>query len=725
MPIQPIQHDALFLLLFQLGVLLIAARFFGELARKIGLPAVVGELSGGIMLGPSVLGALRPEWFASVFPHSQHQSDLLGVVTWLGVIFLLLVTGLETDLGLIRRQGRRALSISLGGIVLPFATGIWLGYALPDHMLGDEGARFVFALFVATAMSISAIPVIARVLMEMKLIRRDIGQLTLAAGMVDDTIGWLLLSLVAGLAVSGVLDFTESLKSILALGAILAFTFTIGKVILAKLVQWVDDQTSGIDGIVSLVAIGALLAGSLTVYIGLEAILGAFLIGIILREAPRYRPEASRSIEDVTRLILAPIFFASAGLKVDLTVFADRDILPWAGLVLGVACLGKFAGAYLGARAVKLGRWESLAMGAGLNARGAMEIIVATIGLSLAVISTGMYSIIVMVAIVTTLMAPPLLRWTLGHVKMSPQEAERLALEERERASYWAGLRRVLMPTRGGANIALAAGLLRDSLQGMPTEVSVVSLRPRRAWLHFLQFKKPVDIAANAVELAADVLAPVKTKTRILSGTDRNISKVVSGFAKDYDLLVIGSATDPASENPQFTFSRVADDILQSVTIPVLVVSSPGGHRVQTDKNAGTRKLKRVLVPTTGTTTSQAAADFAARLCENVGAECTFLFVDELDDGTEFNPLTTPEPRFSLQAPEWSAGLPEIFKSRFKTIRAPRASEAIVRTANNGAYDLIVVGATLRPGTRRAYLGPQVDYVLRHASCPIAVLVSR
>jgi Kef-type K+ transport system membrane component KefB len=207
--IEPLGHHALLLVLLQLGLLLAVARLLGEVARKVGLPTVVGELLAGIVLGPSLLGSIAPGLFESIFPAEAEQRHLLEVVSWLGVMMLLILTGLETDVPLILRKGKSAAAISIGGIVVPFITGFGLAQVLPQEFIAAPDQRLVFSLFIGTAMSISAIPVIAKVLVEMKVIRRDIGQITLAAGMIDDTIGGILLSVVAGLARGGEGDLAD------------------------------------------------------------------------------------------------------------------------------------------------------------------------------------------------------------------------------------------------------------------------------------------------------------------------------------------------------------------------------------------------------------------------------------------------------------------------------------------------------------------------------------
>ncbi|MGH2722219.1 MAG: cation:proton antiporter [Actinomycetota bacterium] len=201
--ITPLGGHELLLLLVQFGLLLLAARALGEVAVRFRLPSVVGELLAGFLLGPTLLGQLAPGVFDAIFPQEAGQFHLLEAFSWFGVILLLVLTGIETDIGLIARKGRKALGISAGGIVVPFGMGVGLGFLLPGTFLASADQRVVFALFVGTALGLSAIPVIAKVLMEMNLVWRDIGQLTLAAGMVDDVTGWILLGVVTGLAQSG------------------------------------------------------------------------------------------------------------------------------------------------------------------------------------------------------------------------------------------------------------------------------------------------------------------------------------------------------------------------------------------------------------------------------------------------------------------------------------------------------------------------------------------
>jgi Kef-type K+ transport system membrane component KefB len=276
---KPLGDHELFLLLVQFALLLVTARLLGEGAKKLGLPSVVGELLAGFVLGPTLLGNVAPGLFRATFPQEAGQVHLLEVVAWLGVIMLLILTGLETDMGLIARKGRGAAAISLGGIAVPFLSGLALGLVVPAEFLAAPDKRLVFALFIGTAMSISAIPVIAKVLMEMHVIRRDIGQITLAAGMIDDTIGWVLLSVVAGLASSGNVNPLTAGRSLLAVVVVLGAAYTVGRRAVGWLIRTLDNQVGGDMVKITAVMALALVFGAVTQQLRLEAVLGAFIAG--------------------------------------------------------------------------------------------------------------------------------------------------------------------------------------------------------------------------------------------------------------------------------------------------------------------------------------------------------------------------------------------------------------------------------------------------------------
>jgi Kef-type K+ transport system membrane component KefB len=280
-------------------------------------------------------------------------------------------------------------------------------------------------------MSISAIPVIAKVLMDLNLMRRDIGQTIIAAGMSDDTTGWILLSVVAGLASGQAITAGSVLATVGSVLGFLVLSFTVGRWLVKRLLDFVQDEVISQDRLLTLVLVMTLTWGALTQALNLEAVLGAFIMGILFAQMPRLPEKVHHQLESVALGIFAPIFFATAGLKVNILNLLEPQLILIALIVILIATLGKVVGTYIGARVIG-GRdhWTALSFGAGLNARGAMEIIIATIGLQLGILTQDMFSIIVIMAMATSLMAPAALRWVLKRVEPEEQELERLRREE-------------------------------------------------------------------------------------------------------------------------------------------------------------------------------------------------------------------------------------------------------------------------------------------------------
>ncbi|MFC4529904.1 cation:proton antiporter [Sphaerisporangium dianthi] len=419
-PVAPIAAHELLVFLLQVGLLLALALLLGRLAARFGMPAVVGELFVGVILGPSFLAHVAPGVQDWLFPAEPAQFHLLDAVGQIGVLLLVGLTGIHMDTGMIRRRGATAAGVSIGGLVVPLALGIGAGFLLPGRLIPDGTDPTVFALFLGVAMCVSAIPVIAKTLMDMKLLHRNIGQLTLTAGMIDDAFGWFMLSIVSAMAVSAVSTGTV-LTSLAYLAAIVVFALTAGR----PLVRGAFRLTAHADEpgpTVATAAVLILLAGAGTHALGLEAVFGAFVCGILIGGAGRVDPAKLAPLRTVVLSGFAPIFFATAGLRMDLTALADPTVLLVGLAVLALAIIGKFVGAYAGARLSRLNRWEALALGAGLNARGVIEVVVAMVGLRLGILSVEVYTIVVLVAIVTSLMAPPILRMAMARVEQTAEE---------------------------------------------------------------------------------------------------------------------------------------------------------------------------------------------------------------------------------------------------------------------------------------------------------------
>jgi Kef-type K+ transport system membrane component KefB len=355
---------------------------------------------------------------------------LIDAVGQFGVLLLVGITGTHLDLGLLRSQRRTAVVVSLCGLLLPLLGGAGLGLVLTAPAGDATADRMLFALFLAVAMGVTALPVIAKTLTDMGLLHRTVGQLILMAGTVDDAVCWFLLSLLVAAATVGV-SVGSVAVSVAAMVGFVVFVSTVGRILVRAVMRRVarsDEAGPTVAATVVVVLIGAVLTHGL----GMEAALGAFVAGLLIRVPD---PAKLAPLRTVVLTVLAPIFLASAGLRMDLTALRDPGLALTAAAVVAVAVAGKFAGAYLGARLSGLTSWEGLAVGAGMNARGVVEVIVAMVGLRLGVFDVDMYTIVILVAIVTSVMAPPMLRMTLRRVRIEPEERHRLLrIEGRDRA---------------------------------------------------------------------------------------------------------------------------------------------------------------------------------------------------------------------------------------------------------------------------------------------------
>ncbi|MDQ1538222.1 MAG: hypothetical protein QOE58_2615 [Actinomycetota bacterium] len=422
-PIAPIAAHDLLVFLLQIGLLLLLAICLGRLATRFHLPAVVGELFVGVILGPTLLTHVAPGLSSWLFPSSPEQVHLLDAVGQIGLLLLVGLTGIHMDFALVRRRGATAAGVSLGGLVVPLGLGIGAGFLLPRELVPPGANPTVFALFLGVAMCVSAIPVIAKTLMDMKLLHRNIGQLTLVAGMLDDIFGWMMLSIVSAMAV-GVVTPATVLVSIAYLVAVLVFSLTIGRIIVRRALASAGKAAESGPTVVTTVVL-IVLAAAGTQALGLESVFGAFICGILIGTVGKVDPAKLAPLRTAVLSVFAPIFFATAGLRMDLTVLVKPTVLLTGLAVLLVAILGKFVGAYAGARLTGLGKWEALALGAGLNARGVIEVIVAMVGLRLGILSVEIYTIVILVAIVTSVLAPPILRIAMRRLEQTSEEKTR------------------------------------------------------------------------------------------------------------------------------------------------------------------------------------------------------------------------------------------------------------------------------------------------------------
>lgn len=403
----------LLILLLQIGLLLLAAIVLGRLAARFNLPALVGELGAGVLLGPSVLPHLLPALSHWLIPADPVQFHLLDAVGQIGVLLLVALVAAQLDPGLVRARNAAVARISGFGLAVPFALGAAVAVAIPLSVAGT-GKRTLLVLFLGVAMSVSAVPVIAKTLTDMGLVHREVAQLILAAGVIDDVFAWLMLSLLSSMATTGVTAGTL-LHAVGGMLGLLLAAYVIGRPVISRFFAWA--ARSGEPGPPTAAAVVCvMLTAAATAALGLEPIFGAFVCGVLIRRYGRLAPDALAALRTVALSVPAPIFFATVGLRMDLSSLADGTTAAVAALVLAAAIAGKFAGAYLGARSSRMTGWEGLALGAGMNARGVVEVVVAMVGLRLGILSDRLYTIVILLAVVTSLLAPPVLRLAMARI---------------------------------------------------------------------------------------------------------------------------------------------------------------------------------------------------------------------------------------------------------------------------------------------------------------------
>ncbi|HEY0591763.1 MAG TPA: cation:proton antiporter [Thermoanaerobaculia bacterium] len=702
-------HDDVLRLMVQLAVLLLVARLLGEVARRLNQPTVVGEILAGVLLGPSLLAGFVPAFGRAFLPQTEVQGYLLEVAGLFGALFLLLITGLEMDVGLIRRHARTAMGVSLGGITITFATGFILGLRLPRDLIGTSADRIIFALFLATAMSISAIPVLAKVLLDLKLMRRDIGQTMIAAGMSDDTIGWILLSIVAGLASGAGVSVGSVSAIVIRLVLFMVISFTAGRWLVHRLLEAVQHRVIGENRFLTITIVLMFAWGAIASSLHFEPVLGAFVIGIVLGQMRSLNEETIRSLHAIALGIFAPIFFAVAGLKVDAQQLVRPRLALVALVVIAIATIGKVAGTFAGARLIgRKDPWTSLSFGAGLNARGAMEIIVATIGLSLGILSQEMFSVIVVMAIATSLMAPPALRWVLQRVVPTADELERLRQEEIAAGSFVASIHRVLLPIR-----------YRESISDQyVAEARILERLARRNELAvtLLTASKPGTRAEGAEFLARvrELFADGSFTQKVVEGQSPS-ELILDEANRGYDLMILGASE---GKNTRVLFNPMVDYLTRVSPCPTMVIKS---HPMPPDW-----QLRRILVPTNGAPAARRAAQVAFALAAGTDDEVTILNVATRDTSE----LDADDSIFRRQMNSAHGIVDELralgeaqnvrVAGEVRVESSPEA--AILDVAAERRIDLILLGTDVRPGSPRLVLGPRVERLLTNAPCPVLVV---
>ncbi|HSQ29280.1 MAG TPA: cation:proton antiporter [Gemmatimonadaceae bacterium] len=723
----PISGHAILLLLLQLAGVLALARTLSEVMRRLRQPAVIGELLAGILLGPTVLGRYLPALEVVFFPPTTRQFHLLEAISWIGMVLLLLLTGLETDIRVMRSLGRAALFASLGGMLTNFTLGGTLGWLLPAHYLVPGGSRAIFAAFLATALAITAMPVVAKILIDLGLVRRNIGVLILSAGVLDDTTGWLVLSVIAGIAAAGGFSITRFGLTLLGLVAYVAAMRWVIYPLFVRLLRYVNERVKLAGADVTLILVFTFLSAAATEAIGIHAVFGAFAMGLLIRQVPRVRDASLHAIETFVLSALSPVFFAFVGLKVNLWALTGWQ-LP--AVVIGVAVVGKLVGCYSGARVGGLSHWESIAVGFGMNARGAMELVVALIGLSLGLLTAEMYSTIVLVAVVTSFMAPLLLRLVMPKLVMTDEERRRVEDDGRSRLLP-AGPVRILAPTAGGPNaaamLAIAAPVV-GATGGSLVALYVERVRHRGLLARLMRLSRPSrSLAGRGIEEHLARAAERMNGQGRLFAAKRTTSAdpagaILSEASRDYDLLMLGAAPQHVAE------SSMTGRILKDAKLPAVVVRAGDG--------ALPAIFCRLLVPLDGSVFSHAAAEFAFAYAGAARAHVTLLHV--LNEArVTIGTVALPESHESHPAAaiERSA-LERSIRAEYDPLAADGntsyevrvlvsgdPSGTIVEVAGTGEFDLLVLGAENKLIAQPLFFGQGTASIVDKVECTAAVVV--
>ncbi len=706
--------EALFIA--ELVLLMVAGRLLGEGMLRLGQPAVMGQLLAGVILGPSVLGALWPDLQHAVFPTAQAQKSMLDAISQFGILLLLLLTGMETDLKLVRKVGTAAVTVSLAGVAVPFCCGVALGWFLPNSLLPHADQRLLTALFLGTALSISSIKIVAAIVRDMNFSRRDLGQVIVSSAILEDTIGWILIAVTLSLAQAGHIDLKSVARSVIGTAVFLALSLTIGRRAVTLLIRWANDYFQSEFAVITtiLVIMGAMALA--TDAIGVHTVLGAFVAGVLIGESPILTRHIDEQLRGLITAFFMPVFFGLAGLSSDMTILGNHQILLLSLGLIAIASIGKFGGAFIGGKVGGL-RWrEALALGCGMNARGSTEVIVATIGLSMGALSQNLFSMIVAMAITTTMAMPPMLRWSLARVPMRKAERERLDREEMEAKGFVPKLERLLLAVDHSPNGKFAARLagLVAGQRGIPITVLPLGEDEEKAKAAKRKGKAAGEATVKATSDETKQSQPKEDQPDKVDVTVRTLDApsheaIAREAERGYGLLFVGVESMRGREG----FHPQVDRIAAAFDGPLAIVVGAGDHLTEPEEGG-----LDMLVPVNGTDVSRRAAEIAIEVARGVEAEITVLYVASRNAKQARGARARRQEKAILDDIKHLA---EQYDREVATaIRADvAADEAVVAAAKRNGHNLIVMGVSRRPG-EQLFFGETAAGVFKDA--PISLL---
>jgi Kef-type K+ transport system membrane component KefB/nucleotide-binding universal stress UspA family protein len=697
-----ILHSPLSLFIAQAALIIALSRVVGLAATSLGQPMVIAEVIAGILLGPSLLGVVSPAAMTTLFPATS--MPLLGLMSQVGLILFMFLIGLELDPKLLRGRARTSVAISHSSIVLPGLLGGILGIYLYPRLSSPDVPFASFLLFMAVSMSITAFPVLARILAERRLLKTKVGAITITAAAVDDVTAWCLLAFVVSIAKS-----TDLRRAAVTVGLALAYIalmFVVVRPFLRRLGA-ISASREGLTQNLVAVTVLILLASSwITELIGIHALFGAFMLGAIMPKEGHAGRLLAEKLEDLVVVFLLPLFFAYSGLRTQIGLLDSGSAWMQCALIILVACIGKFGGSLVAGKLTGL-RWrEASAVGILMNTRGLMELIVLNIGLDLGVISPALFTMMVIMALATTFMTTPLLQLVYPSSVIAKEEPVPILTPAPEAVSLtprFTVLMCVAFDRSGPAMVRLANALVAD--------------QPQHHRLYALRLIRPTDRASFYIVGQDDESGMQGLKPLLETAAQLHLSVSPIAFV----------SPRPAADICNVAEVKGADLVILGWHKPVVTRTVLGGTVADVLEKApatvavfvdrGLQTVRKVLVPFQGSPDDKAALSLARRMTTS-NAEVTILHV--------IKPGRAEDERLGAQQEidqTFAEGGPWNRTSvRMKLVSHEKPAVAAVEEAARG-YDLVIVGAGHEWGLERRLFGLAPELMVER--CPTSLLLVR
>ncbi len=692
------------LILIELLVVIGLSRLMGLGFERIKQPLVIGEIVAGIMLGPSLLGWLAPTWKAALFPAEALPS--LGVLAQIGLIFFMFLIGLELNPKYLRGNLNIAVLISHVSILVPFSLGCLLALLLYPLVSNGDVSFTAFALFLGAAMSITAFPVLARIITENNLQSSRLGTLALTCAAVDDVTAWCVLAL--AIAVTRTNSMAGAIPTILFSIVYIGVMVTVGRQFLKNLSKYYDRKGKLPQFLVAIIYMGVVASALITEVIGIHFIFGAFLLGAAMPKNAGLTRELAEKTEDFVLVFLLPLFFAYSGLKTEVGLLNSPDKWLLCFAVVGVAIIGKYVGTYIAARVSGIDKRESAALGWLMNTRGLTELIVLNIGLELKVISPLLFTMLVIMALVTTFMTSPLLEWTYPKrlIRLDVTDADSI-----EDASVAQQIYRVLVPVanpktqKGLINLALAIAGTRQNAIVHP--LSLVEIQENYAFASTpIEADRLVEQRRIQIESLVQSIQPPEVRARL-----RPIVRVSSDIARETSRIAALEHTDLVLvgwHRPAFDQNRLGGRVGQ------ILSSARADVAVFVDR--GLQQISKILVPYAPSLHDELGLELALRLLMNgEHIQLQVLRVTSPD---------TPAGELSREFTEVLAQLAPSVRSRIETPILETYLDPLQAVVDHSVtVDLTIAGASRAWGSERQTLGRYADGLV--TQCVSSLLITR